>query len=177
MSDKPQIYRFKFHANFMNKLETFADKHRLDEPDVFKEMWLRWSSNENNISEIIKEEKRLIGIGYEGDIGEKMYKTVRYYLKNKSVKKKEPKKRRKYMGVQKILIQSMDTHICEEAFNNELKPAHAYNNYCSMEPYATMVETEINRLIGLDMNEKEAMDKIKKTYKNRYYLKQKKKDE
>ena len=39
-----------------------------------------------------------------------MFKTVRYYLKNKSVKK-PIKKRRKYVGLSKDLKDSMDKHI------------------------------------------------------------------
>ena len=171
------IYRFKFEQGFMDKLVIFADKHRLDEPDIFKEMWLRWTVNDTNSLLILKEEERLKNLGYKGDIEDKMFKTVRYYLKNKSVKKKPIKKRRKYVGLSKDLKDSMDKHILNLAFKNGLKPADAYLNFNINPTYSIAVNKEIKRLVDLDMEEKEAIIKIKKTYKNRYYLKQKKEDE
>lgn len=167
------IYRFKFSDPFMDLLRNFANNHRFDEPSVFKERWVRWSYNDTNITEIIKEEKRLVDSGYNGDIEDKMFKTVRYYLKNKSVEKKEPKKRRKYVSICKNIIESMDQHIEENAMSENMKPAVAYNNYSSHSVYSDMIDKEVDRLIHLEMNEVSAINKIKKTYKNRYYLQQK----
>jgi hypothetical protein len=104
---------------------------------------------------------------------DKMFKTVRYYLKNKSVEKKELKKRRKYISISKNIIETMDEHIEETAMNENMKPAVAYNNYSSHSVYSEMIDEEVDRLIKLDMNEVSAINKIKKTYKNRYYLQQK----
>ena len=39
------------------------------------------------------ESDRLLRLGYTGNVGTKMYKSARYYFKNKSTKKKEAKKR------------------------------------------------------------------------------------
>jgi hypothetical protein len=167
------IYRFKFSDPFMDLLRNFANNHRFDEASVFKERWMRWSCNETNIAEILKEEKRLVDSGYKGDMEDKMFKTVRYYLKNKSVEKKEPKKRRKYISISKNIIETMDEHIEETAMNENMKPAVAYNNYSSHSVYSEMIDEEVDRLIKLDMNEVSAINKIKKTYKNRYYLQQK----
>ena len=167
------IYRFKFSDSFMDLLRTFANNHRYDEPAVFKERWLRWSCNEINIKHIVNEEKRLVDSGYKGDMEDKMFKTVRYYLKNKSVEKKEPKKRRKYISISKYIIESMDEHIEEIAMIQNMKPAMAYNNYSSNDEYSDSMDDELNRLINLGMNDISALNKIKKTYKNRYYLQQK----
>lgn len=167
------IYRYKFSEEFMNTLANFANSHRYDDAGVFKERWDRWTANDQNISEIIKEEKRLSTLGYDGDMEDKMYKTVRYYLKNKSLEKKEPKKRRKYISIDRIIISEMDNHINDEALPNLMKPSVAYNNFTSQSEYSNLMDKEINRLGDLGMEEKPALDKIKKTYKNRYYLQQK----
>jgi len=167
------IYRFKFSDPFMDLLRTFADNHRFDEAAVFKERWLRWTCNDSNIAKIIKEEKRLVDAGYSGDMEDKMFKTVRYYLKNKPVQKKEPKIRRKYISISKNIIETMDEHIEETALIEHMKPAVAYNNYSSHIVYSDMIDSEVNNLMKLGMSEVSALSKIKKTYKNRYYLQQK----
>jgi hypothetical protein len=167
------IYRFKFSDPFMDILRNFANKHRYDEASIFKERWLRWTCNDSNIAEILKEEKRLVDVGYKGDMEDKMFKTVRYYLKNKSVEKKQPKKRRKYIAINKNIIETMDEHIEGTAIVENLKPAVAYNNYSSHSVYSDMIDKEVDRLIKLEMDEVSAINKIKKTYKNRYYLQQK----
>lgn len=167
------IYRFKFSDPFMDLLRNFANHHRFDEPSVFKERWMRWSCCDSNINEIVKEEKRLVDCGYKGDIEDKMFKTVRYYLKNKSVEKKEPKKRRKYISISKSIIETMDEHIEETALSENMKPAVAYNNYSSHSVYSDMIDKEVDRLIKMEIDEATVINKIKKTYKNRYYLQQK----
>ena len=157
----------------MNLLIQFASKHRFDDSSVFKERWVRWTSNETNIVSIIKEERRLVNTGYSGNMEDKMFKTVRYYLKNKSTEKVEPKKRRKYVSISKEMIEMMDNHIEETAISENMKPSIAYNNYSSLDIYSNVIDKEVNRLVHLGMKEVAAMNKIKTTYKNRYYLQQK----
>lgn len=167
------IYRFKFSNEFMDLLTNFANNHRFDDSLMFKERWLRWTSSDINIQLIVKEEKRLVDIGYTGNMEDKMFKTVRYYLKNKSTEKVEPKKRRKYISISKEMIEMMDEHVEETALSENMKPAIAYNNYSSIDIYSNIIDKEVNRLIDLGMKEVDAINKIKKTYKNRYYLQQK----
>ena len=144
------IYRYKFSNELMEPLTEFSSKHRFDEASLFKVYWERWESQPQNISIVDREERRLKMLGYEGDMHKKMYKTVRYYLKNKSLEKKEPKKRRKYVTLDKEFLEKMDDHILQVAIVQQIK---------------TMMNN--------DMTEVQAGNKIKKTYKNRYYLQQK----
>jgi hypothetical protein len=167
------IYRYKFRDVFMEQLTNFADKHRYDEVSTFKEAWGKWTMIGSNISMIIEEERYLNNIGYDGDINDKMYKTVRYYLKNKPKEKKEPRKRRKYVSINSEIIETMDCHITGFAFKNHLKPAAAYKNYSEADQYKDMITIELARLCEQNLTNKEAIAKIKKTYKNRYYLQQK----
>ena len=167
------IYRFKFSNELMGPLTEFSNKHRFDDPELFKVYWDRWESQPQNVELINKEKDRLASQGYDGDIHEKMYKTVRYYLKNKSLEKKEPKKRRKYITLDKDFLEKMDDHILEVAIVQDMKPAHAYNNFISLSSNMRLVDEQIKELTEKDMTELAATNKIKKTYKNRYFLQQK----
>ena len=84
-----KTYRYKFSSEFLVNLKDFARIHKFDEPSAFKDNWKIWC-DENK--EIIKEEAdRLKTAGYEGDALVKMYKSARYYFKNKSNEKKSQK--------------------------------------------------------------------------------------
>ena len=99
MADKadntPKIYRYKFSNGFLPNLLDFARIHRYDEPTDFKEQWDLWTKNNKEI--IDREKNYLNSMGYEGDVLKKMYKSARYYFKNKSLEKVKPKKRRQYI--------------------------------------------------------------------------------
>ena len=45
---------------------------------------------EENIEVIDRETSYMINMGYEGDVVNKMYKSARYYFKNKSTEKTKP---------------------------------------------------------------------------------------
>jgi hypothetical protein len=157
----------------MDPLTEFSSKHRFDDAALFKVYWERWEVQPQNADLIEQEERRLKTLGYEGNIHEKMYKTVRYYLKNKSLEKKEPKKRRKYVTLDKEFLEKMDDHILQVAMVNNMKPAYAFNNFISLSDNMRQVDDQIKTMMENEMTEVEANNKIKKTYKNRYYLQQK----
>ena len=72
----------------------------------------------------------------------------------------------------------METHINTVAFVEDFKPAHAYNNFISDPNYCNKIKNEINRLKDDDdddtLTDIYLENKIKKTYKNRYFIEQKK---
>ena len=151
------IYRFKFSPSFVEKLLLFTDIHRFDDIPVFREAWLKWS--EENISNILEEERRLVGLGYKGDVREKMYKSVRYYYKNKDNKESSPKKRRNYCRICPKVLEAMDKHIRE----NDKKPSLSFNDF--IETHRMLVveaKADLADVRDIDL-------KIKKTYKNRYF--------
>ena len=103
-----------------------------------------------------------------------MYKSARYYFKNKK-EKKEVKKRRKYVTLDKTFLADMDRHILLVAFRQDLKPVHAYNNFVSDSIYSRKIDMVIQNLLDDNWDEPAAECKLKKTYKNRYYIQQKNK--
>ena len=86
-----RTYRFKFDATFLGQLKEFSRIHKFDEPSAFKDNWKIWCDENKEI--IKRETDRLKTNGYEGDALVKMYKSARYYFKNKSSEKTKPKKR------------------------------------------------------------------------------------
>lgn len=166
------IYRYKFSDAFTASLMDFANTYRYDDTPEFREAWSRWCLNNQSI--VTEEDSRLANLGYDKDINIKMYKSVRYYFKNKSSEQKPPKKRRQYIMIEQEILNLMSDHIENHAFNNNYKPEFAYNNFVSNSLYNNGLDEEIERLQDeYTLSELEVEKKIKKTYKNRYYLKQK----
>ena len=161
------IYRYKFTQEFMDKLYIFSKIHQYDHRKDFKEAWAIWVEENNEI--ICDEVRRLTNLGYDGNILDKMFKSARYYFRKKTIEKKEPQQRREYIGVQKELLDSMDQHILSNIKNDNYKPSEGFDDYCK--EYIDILKDEVTRLCKSGIiNSVEMKNKIKKTYKNRYFI-------
>lgn len=161
------IYRYKFTTEFTTELYKFSKIHQYDHRKDFKEAWQIWI--EDNKDLIDDETRRLTGLGYDGDVIDKMFKSARYYFRKKSTEKKEPSKRRNYVGSQKELLDAMDEHIKTSILLGDFKPSDGFDDFCSSN--VDIIKEQIAQLMQsgiIDSNEMKA--KIKKTYKNRYFL-------
>jgi len=69
------IFRYKFTDDFTSDLYKFSKIHQYDARQDFKEAWLKWTEENGEI--VAKEMRRLIEIGYEGDVLDKMFKSYR----------------------------------------------------------------------------------------------------
>ena len=112
----------------IEELYKFSKIHQYDERKDFKEAWNVWIEENNEIIEL--ETRRLINLGYDGDVLDKMFKSARYYFRKKSTEKKEPVKRRNYCGVLKELIESMDNHIKNNINSDDYKPSAGFDDFC-----------------------------------------------
>jgi len=164
------IFRYKFDETIVNLINLFASAHKFDGAIQFREEWTTFIKD--NDSAINREKFRLINLGYTGNIDTKMYKSARYYFKNKK-EKKETKQRRKYVTLDKTFLADMDRHILLVAFQQDLKPTHAYNNFVSDSRYSRKMDMVIQKLLDDNWNEPAAECKLKKTYQNRYSIQQK----
>jgi hypothetical protein len=161
------IYRYKFTEEFTSELFKFSKIHQYDERKAFKEAWNIWMEDNDNI--VNEEYRRLKELGYDGDIFDKMFKSARYYFRKKSTEKKEPAKRRIYVGSQKDLLEAMDEHIKSNISSGDFKPSDGFDEFCKQNVGLLKEEIAVLCRAGLtDSNEIKA--KIKKTYKNRYFL-------
>ena len=160
------IYRYKFTQSFMEELYKFSKIHQYDDRKSFKEAWEIWIKKESDL--IADEFTRLDKLGYDGDILDKMFKSARYYFRKKVTSKPDPKERRKYIGVHKDLLDSMDLQISSSRSIPDFKPSDGFVNFCKNN--TGELKNEIGRLLENHMESSEIMNKIKKTYKNRYFM-------
>jgi hypothetical protein len=157
------IYRFKFTQEFMDELFQFSKVHQYDDRHSFKEAWKQWSeANENLVSSEIR---RLTNLDYKGNIEEKMYKSARYYYRKKGTEKNAPAERRHYVCSQKEIIEAMDAHIQEHMS----KPSDGFLDFSQAN--LELLQTEVAHMVQCGFKDhQEIKEKIKKTYKNRYFL-------
>lgn len=161
------IFRFKFTDDFGIELYKFSKIHQYDHRKDFKSAWETWIK-ENN--ELVREEtERLGSLGYYGDVEDKMFKSARYYFRKKSTEKKEPQERKNYIGVKKELLEKMDEHINEKINTVDYSPAEGFLDFCKIN--GKLLQEEVNRLYTSGIKDStEIKNKIKKTYKNRYFM-------
>ena len=161
------IFRYKFSEDFTKPLYQFSKIHQYDHRKDFKEAWNIWI--EENEDLVNKEVRRLTDLDYKGDILDKMFKSARYYFRKKSTEKKDPQKRRSYVGIQSELLVAMDKHINANKRNDNYKPSTGFDNFCK--EYIEILQNEVASLCKCGMKDSEEIkNKIKKTYKNRYFM-------
>jgi len=161
------IYRYKFTDDFTSQLFIFSKVHQFDHRNDFKEAWAQWLEDNENI--VSSEVLRLTKLGYEGDILDKMFKSARYYFRKKSTEKKAPAKRRDYSSVQRETLSAMDEHIKSGVINDNFKPSDGFEEFCRKN--IDILKEEVHLLCQNGFtNSEEIKQKIKKTYKNRYFL-------
>lgn len=161
------IFRFKFTEEFMEELHNFSKIHQYDHRKDFKDAWVKWTEENQDI--IAKEVDRLVAMGYPNEddiVDDKMFKSARYYFRKKSTVKPEPKQRRQYIGVDHELLENMDIHIRTNIYNDDYKPKTAFIMFCK--EYDTILRQTIEQMSISDA--KMIQEKIKKTYKNRYFM-------
>ena len=161
------IYRYKFTDYFTSELFMFSKIHQYDHRKDFKEAWEIWMEENDEI--VNDEVRRLTNLGYDGDITDKMFKSARYYFRKKSTAKKAPIERRIYVGTPKAMLASMDSHIKSKINEPDYKPSDGFDEFCKTN--LDLLKEEIANLCKNGFTDSnEIKQKIKKTYKNRYFL-------
>lgn len=161
------IFRFQFTEAFMADLYKFAKIHQYDHRKDFKEAWTIWLEETNDI--IQEEVDRLNNLGYDGDILDKMFKSARYYFRKKSPIKVEPKVRKQYIGVSHDLLAAMDAHIRSTIRADGFRPKNGFVSFClSNDQLVKGIIVSIYKSGNPDL--KMIQLKLKKTYKNRYFM-------
>lgn len=195
MESLTKTFRFDFSEEMMKSIERFSIVHQYDDRKIYKELWKIWE--DDNANEIDEEIQRLTDMGYIGDIKDKMFKAGRYYFRKKNIRnelennqaeqeqsqaeqeqsqsqedkilmvKKTVKKTRAYITMNPETLECIDEHISENLCDN-FKPSEGYTEFCKEN--ADILRIEIRRMVsehGMNLNE--VIEKVKKTYKNRYY--------
>ena len=171
-----QTYRFVFSSEFTEQLSIFAKVHQNDHRKDFKEAWTKWSTDEDIEPLINDEVKRLRTLGFEGDPMEKMFKSARYYYRNKTNQTKEESKQRKpYETISRDIQQKMDEHINHQikatAENgiSKISPAESFDDYISQNRNNILEELRNANTVITKSECQNLINKYKKSYKNRFY--------
>jgi hypothetical protein len=190
-----KTFRFQFNAEIIDMLLYFSKLHQYDTRHDYKDAWKIWFEDNNDI--LLKEQSRLIDLGYTGDVEDKMYKASRYYFRNKrvnnSIKSNNTKgksedvredvdviikgldkldvglkpKKRQYVLLGHEMLDVMDTHIKKNIDNANYSPAKGFDDFYKNNK--ELLERKILSLKNNDLDDDYISSKIKKTYKNRYY--------
>jgi len=161
------IFRYKFDAEFIEELSIFSKVHQYDERKKFKENWELWISENRDM--VQSEINRLQNLNYEGDILDKMFKSARYYFRKKDDIPKPQKERKVYVNCTKDFLKIIDEFII---VNLDYKPSDGFTEFCKT--HISDLKMEITHLLKNQMfDSNEIMEKVKKTYKNRYFIIQK----
>lgn len=188
-----KIFRYKLSEDIMKLITRFAKMHQYDDRHTYKEAWQSWTNTQQDY--IAREIERLTQLGFKGDIMDKMFKAGRYYFREKTNeeeeeeeedepnadknndKTKEVKERKKetkekitrdYIVMDQTIIQAMDKHLNIIMKQANFKPATGYVEFCEQE--MQLLRPEIIRLSKYSINAEKLAEKIKKTYKNRYFI-------
>ena len=166
-------FRHNTHPELAQQIKQFASANRYFDRKLYKKNWKTWC--EDNKELILQEERILRENNYKGDVISKLYKSARYYYSKKTneQKKLQYKPRQKYVGVGSIIIKAMDEHISINMILKEYTPAKGFDTFCKK--YTDMLRSEIKLICkkNVDLTSHDILNKIKKTYKNRYFLKSK----
>ena len=165
---KKKVFRFKFRDDTLGPIIHFANVHRFDDRITFKDAWKEWA--ENNKKLIESETAYLENLGYEGNVEQKMFRSARYYFKNKSREQVQAKERRPYIRVNPDILEKMDQHIFRNSAVETFTPALGFDGFMNL--FEESIGQEQQRIVGdVDgFTEEDFIHKMKKTYKNRYFI-------
>ena len=163
----PGIYRYKLSDECVECVTYFAKMHEYDHRHDFKIAWSKWIEDNNHM--VNKETDRLTALGYKGEVLSKMYKSSRYYFRNKKIKDKTQQERKQYIRLDKSFLKIIDTHIIDN-ISHDYQPKDGFLQFCSDNEQSVkdVMRTLLDQQ-GLNNNH-EIIYKIKKTYKNRFFI-------
>jgi hypothetical protein len=176
--EEPEIKLQTFHHNFSEAITErftyFATLHRFDDRKTFKEAWQKWIQEEDVAADIQTEIQTLESNHYDGDILDKMFKSVRYYYRKKPIIPKAPATRKEYVALSAFVLDGMDKHIIETMLQHTdpqttkcgISPAKAFDLYMKQLQPPTAKDQQDQQ----DQNQTIDVAKYKKTYKNRFFI-------
>jgi len=182
-----QTYRYTFTPEVTEQLSIFAQVHQHDERKQFKEAWKNWIEEDEIKPMVLAEVDRLQQLGFDGDVIDKMFKSVRYYYRKKSNEPTVQPQRKIYESMPQTVLKQIDEHIQKQITEHVLgkqqvddnivsisriSPAKGFDNYCNE------FKTDILQLLQEQNQDNEPITnalvedmitRLKKTYKNRFY--------
>jgi len=180
--------RHTYTEEVVEQLSSFAKIHEYDDRKEFKEAWQKWMEEPDVKNLIGSEVARLTVNGLSGDILDRMYKSARYYYRKKGGEvANEPTVRKEYEGLPRTVLKTIDDYIYSEINRNivetekgsnhiiTITAAQSFTTYCKLHydvisdllPQINPEEDKVNTNMREEL--KKVTDRLKKTYKNRFY--------
>jgi hypothetical protein len=172
--------------NVLNSIIEFSKLHRQDHRLVYKKEWIKWL--ETNKEMVQCEIERMKNVGYKGCVLTKMFDAGRYYFRKKELAKEKKdrekekqtqrekdnaesegeegvKKEKKYVSLDKNILYDIECHIKKNISNDDYTPSNGYFDF-----HVKNVRILNKEKIRLEMEVDDFINKIKKTYKNKYFF-------
>lgn len=171
-----RVLRFEFADALIAHVSAFSNLHQYDDRKTYKEAWAQWLAN-NEIAALIRTEiARLSDLGYKGDVLDKLFKSGRYYFRQKT--RAEPlgvraatSAPRKYVLLNHALLDAMDDHIERGLRSTDAyTPAGGFADFCNLHADDAVLKAEAASLSDRLSSSQAVHAKLKKTYKNRYFM-------
>jgi len=192
---RARVLRFEFSTDLIEHVAAFAQMHQYDDRKTYKNAWTEWMANDEIATIFNADVKRLTDLGYKGDVADKLYKSGRYYFRQKTygpgnvVPRTPPPNLslqpepmgvrgalvapRRYVLLSRELLSAMDDHI-ERGLRQQtdFTPAKGFAEFALGADGTDVASyhSEIARLSEIMPTGEAVGDKIKKTYKNRYFM-------
>ena len=186
-NNSKRVLRFEFSNAIIESMMGFTTVHQYDDRKTYKEAWTKWLAHDE-IAAIFKADvERLTNLGYKGDVADKLFKSGRYYFRQKTYGfpnlslHDEPlgvrgaSAPRKYVTMGRELLRAMDDHIERGLRTNDAyTPAIGFSDFFRTHASSDLLKTEVGNLIRhyetVPNPAKKLHAKLKKTYKNRYFM-------
>ena len=165
------IYNFKLSKEIKKELNKFAEENKHLEKYIFDYKWNRWL--ENNKIMLDNENEMLKRKGYDKNLYDKLYFSVRYYYVKKAKANGNAngngngKVKLKYVPMTLELRDLIEKHLREHI---NVQPKLSFETFLQNETNKSKYNEMVNILLYKEYSEKDAMKRIKKAYKNRYSI-------
>lgn len=160
------VFRHKFSEPLLEAMREFASIHRYDDLETFKEKFLEWKLDHKHL--IDGELDRLQSQGYNDDINDKIFRSVRYYFRKQCIKgtrssttqdtTNDNVEKKTYTKMPKSLLQHIDEYISSRL---DKKPSELYREY--VDEWERHEGDTLLAYTNIDET------RLKKTFKNRHY--------
>lgn len=169
-----RVLRHEFSSALIERLNDFVNVHEYDDRKTYKEAWMAWLAHDEIAVLLTTEVARLRDLGYKGDVLDKLFKSGRYYFRGKRPNEANADKvnQRKYVLLNRQLLDAMDEHIERGLRLNDdaYTPAVGFADFCNMRADDAVMKAEVVSLSERLSSGEAVHAKLKKTYKNRYFM-------
>jgi len=160
------VFRHKFSEPLLEVMREFASVHRYDDRETFKENFLEWQLDHKHL--IDEEHHRLQSQGFQEDIDDKIFRSVRYYFRKQFIKgtrnsttqdaTTDKVEKKTYTKMPKSLIRNIDEYISSRL---DKKPSDLYRDY--VDEWERYEGDTLLAFTNIDE------PRLKKMFKNRHY--------